>query len=654
LPQKIIFQAPQIPQFETMRLPILPALVTASLLPCAPFSQAAETNGYHEFNYGATKQGAEDWVQSIRVIEPSPRSEIQGDVTVKFRAPGMTEATPYCWQQPTEAQPNPWGHDEKITPAPIVLDAAGNGDFIFPADQFPNGPVNVRIFATNKDGKKDIYELQLFNKGGVKWNQGIPSEIPPGARGMQLIFQDDFDRPLSISNDGRGATYMAHKPGGGDFSGWEFSDILGEGKPFAQVGTWLKIAARKDEESPAGRSGIIASVNRDLKGIWAKAPCYFECRFIAQSAMGTWPAFWTLALTEGEASDELDIIEAYGAMGPGNPNHHGYSIVSHFWRQQNPDGTNKKSFSARPEIMKLGGKSYWSTTFHTYAVSIGLEETVYYFDNIEVLRHPTGEISRDYPHFFLINLALGGLSRWPINLERYADGTDMWVDYVRVFAREPVAADYQPRPISKPDIAVPSIGLSFAAPGNGATEMQDHDAAGMPGFCQANWNNLTGPSGKYRGAKDSDGKVVEGMQLVWTAQGSAPTPKEQKAFHFDFKFSQLVLMSGHLPGRASLEVTGVPYKTYDVLVYLAAAKDNEKSPGQVTLKSNGSAQTIHYLHEHLKGRYVASKALGAAQAQPSNLVIFKALSGDTFTLDWDGTHPPAPSGVAAVQIVSAP
>ena len=33
----------------------------------------------------------------------------------------------------------------------------------------------------------------------------------------------------------------------------------------------------------------------DATGITAKAPCYFECRFIGPNAIGTWPAFWLLS-----------------------------------------------------------------------------------------------------------------------------------------------------------------------------------------------------------------------------------------------------------------------------------------------------------------------------------------------------------------------
>ncbi len=71
--------------------------------------------------------------------------------------------------------------------------------------------------------------------------------------------------------------------------------------------------------------------------------------------------------------------------------------------------------------MELGGKSYWSTTFHTYGLYVGRDETIYYFDGIEVLRHPTNDISKEKPLFFLINYAIGGISGWPIDLERFRE-----------------------------------------------------------------------------------------------------------------------------------------------------------------------------------------------------------------------------------------
>jgi hypothetical protein len=52
-------------------------------------------------------------------------------------------------------------------------------------------------------------------------------------------------------------------------------------------------------------------------------------------------------------------------------------------------------------------------------------------DNIEVGRHATLPLSKEKPHFFLIDLATGG--GWPVDLSRYDGVADMYIDYVRVY-----------------------------------------------------------------------------------------------------------------------------------------------------------------------------------------------------------------------------
>jgi hypothetical protein len=401
---------------------------------------------YADFNYGQNDTNEHlEWVQSISIIEPACRSEVSGKTVVKFKAPGMIEFRALCWSQPDGKHPVHWGHDIDLTPRGADVSPDGTVSLSFNANKFPAGPMNVRIYAKSASGTKDYFELQLYNTGGKVWNRGIPVGDPVGAHGLRPIFEDDFDGPLSISNDGRGARYNAHKPRFGDFSGWPFSDVDGPDNPFSQVDGYLKISARK-RPGTKGSTGLIASVNMDGEGFWVKAPCYLECRFTGQSAPGTWPAFWTITgIDRGGPGDELDIIEAYGGVGKGNPNHPGYSLVSHFWGQKNSDGTPKEVQDKVVRMMELGGGSYWSTTFHTYGVRIGLDDTVYYFDDIEVFRHPTNDVSRDKPHLFLVNYAIGGISGWPIDLERYGNGSDMYVDYVRVYAEQEIEYSI-PRP----------------------------------------------------------------------------------------------------------------------------------------------------------------------------------------------------------------
>lgn len=411
-------------------------LLSAVLAVPAAAQNAAKSTEYTDFNPGGSAAPTQ-WVKSIVITAPELRSHVKGDVKVEFNAPGMTVARALCWQQPTSDNPDPAGHDTLVG-SEITLDAQGAGSFVFPADKYPNGPITVRILANNADNtQKDIRELQLFNDGGVPFNQGIPKSDPPAAAGMKLVFSDDFDKPLSISHDGQGATYASHKPGGGDFSGWKFSDIDNPGKPFSQEGTFLRIHASKEPGQAKGVSGLISSAKLDGTGFFATPPFYMECRFTAQSAPGTWPAFWTITkngITDKKApGDELDIVECYGGVGKGNPNHPGYSITSHFWKQTGPDGKPLKPINKRVDMLTVGNKSYWSTTFHTYGLKVTPTDTIYYLDDVEVMRHPTNEISKNEPAQFMINYAIGGISGWKIDLDREGNASDMWVDYVRCY-----------------------------------------------------------------------------------------------------------------------------------------------------------------------------------------------------------------------------
>ncbi len=89
---------------------------------------------------------------------------------------------------------------------------------------YPHGPITVRISGDNGLVKDNCY-LQLYNKGGVSWNEGMPKDPPPAAKGMKLVFADDFNGPLSISSTDPKATYYDHKPPNGyqDFSVHVFS-----------------------------------------------------------------------------------------------------------------------------------------------------------------------------------------------------------------------------------------------------------------------------------------------------------------------------------------------------------------------------------------------------------------------------------------------
>jgi hypothetical protein len=370
----------------------------------------------------------------IAVVSPPYCADVKGDVRVEVVAPGFKRVTARCWRQGEG-----FGADSTVA-ADVALDEKDAGSFAFPADQYPHGPITLRISAQEGAATDNCY-LQLYNAGGVSWNEGIPKDAPPGAKGMTLVFADDFAGPLSISTRDAGATYFDHKPLGGDFSTLAFTGH-GEAKdPFLQVGTYLRIRADATKKS----AGLISSLTNGGRGIKASAPCYFECRFIGPNAIGSWPAFWLMTdyptrrkehKEKDGPADELDIIEAYGGEGAHHPNAGDkYMITPHAWSQ----GAAGKAAEARafkemhnPISMKKAGiPSTWFESPHTYGCLVTDTDTVYFCDNIEVGRHASLELSKKEPLFFMINLATGG--GWPVDLSRYDGRVDMYVDFVRVY-----------------------------------------------------------------------------------------------------------------------------------------------------------------------------------------------------------------------------
>ncbi|MBQ6192331.1 MAG: glycoside hydrolase family 16 protein [Bacteroidaceae bacterium] len=378
----------------------------------------------------AAQQEEGRWVESINVLSPAPCSLVNGKVKVRLQAKEMTRLAAHTFVHDGKS-----ARQVDLTPKGIELDSDGTGSFSLNMKALPHGPLTIQIAAGNEAGERDLYELQLYNASGKQAVAGIPDTIPAAAQGMQLAFSDDFDGPLSISRDGRGARYNAHKPTFGDFSGWPFADPLAGGQnPFLQRDTYLIIRAHK-KEGTKGSTGLIATVDMDGKGFRAQPPFYMECRLMAHSAPGTWPAFWTVTNIHRGKGDELDIIEAYGGWGEGNPNSTGYWATAHFWGQTDEQGEPLKAPGKLIETTQRRLGTSWSQTFHTYGLLVEKDTTTYFLDDEEVWSHPTNSYSFEQPHVVLVNYAIGGASGWKINLDRYRNTSEMYVDYLRVFEK---------------------------------------------------------------------------------------------------------------------------------------------------------------------------------------------------------------------------
>ncbi|HEX3133695.1 MAG TPA: discoidin domain-containing protein, partial [Planctomycetota bacterium] len=380
---------------------------------------------------------------TVTVSSPAYGGDIQGDTPIAIAAAGFTSVTVSCWKQGADDK----SHGSEATVGTVALDAAGKGSIVFPANDFPHGPLCVRIAAAH-GSIRDTCWLQLYNKGGSPWRQGMPKDAPPAATGMTLLFADDFERMPTISDKDSTATYYSHKPpdGGQDFSSLRFTDLSQPGNPFTQMDTWLRIRADENKHS----AGLISSLKKDGSGVVASLPCYFECRFLGVNATGAWPAFWLLSKqpdypSQRKPCDELDIIEAYGGEGPGRPNAMDkYCITFHAWNQGNAgkkleDDVIKQMGGIVASMNQIGIPSTWFQTPHTYGCKVTDTDTIYYCDDLEIRRHKTMPTSKQDPFYFLINLATGG--GWPVDLSRYHGIADMYVDYVRVYGANVVDVD---------------------------------------------------------------------------------------------------------------------------------------------------------------------------------------------------------------------
>ena len=618
----------------------------AAGLACSAFADEVKVSEeYPEFYNGDTTKGI-DFVQSIKVLAPRYCSNVKGDVTVVFEAKGMTRVLARCWSGEGE-----WGKDTVL--ADVKLDARSRGEFVFHADRYPAGPTTIRLQAIDGKGHQDYCELQVYNLGGVKWKQGIPKSDPPGAKGMNLVYKDDFDGPLSISPDGRGAKYAAHKTGGGDFSGWPFSDPDGDCLPFGQQDTYLRIHASKPFGTK-GRTGILSSIRPDGTGVAVPVPAYFECRLICHSAPGSWGAFWTLSqgtigmknddpryeATKAAGCDELDVLECYGGYGPRNPNHGGhYGITTHFWgqdkdprlswsRQKLPDGSKNPDYKPPhlwADAMPVGGHSSWSWTFHTYGLLITEDETVYYLDDVEMLRHPTGPVTKSQDTWFLINYAIAGISGWPYDLERYGNESDMWVDWVRVYCGKELPKDFG----EVPSVGVKgTIGVSFTSGKDDDSVLRGWDIAGDLDRAQSSWNNVRVVGGAKTGELRDTGGLATSASV---ALGKGAQYEQCEGWGFggaDYRLHRGAIRN------APFAVSGVPFEKYDLVIHLGAGV-NGWSGDVVLLNRSGEeigARAVNFGWIG-NGRYVeATREKGTDSDKPDCMVVFRGLTDREFAV----------------------
>ena len=487
----------------------------------------------------------------------------------------------------------------------------------------------------------------------------------------------------------------------------------------------------------------MSSLRSDGTGLAVPVPAYFECRFVAHNAPGSWPAFWTLTKNtigmdkndprfeeiKAMGTDELDIIEAYGGYGPRNPNtrrgqfHH----VSHFWGQ-NPqpewvdkklkDGTDNPKYqphSFLPATEELGEGSWWSWTPHTYGLAITETDIIYYFDNIETGRHPVTPVTLSQATWFLINYSIGGISGWQIDMERYGNKTDMWVDFVRVYCgavlppeiqidgfvgtkparvrvssptpgavirytlddSEPTAAS----PVADKEILVAkpatlkAVAFIDGLKPSPATKAYVTAAPGVTGSVGINFITKTDDKAQRLSANDIAGIGAEYMQANWnsavvaggvtsfkdflTSDGStspitltlAGEAKPEVGEPWGFNGNDGILKRGNLVSNPRLAFKGIPYEKYDVLVILGAGVHNVQ--GEVALASANKNEAYSFDYGWNGGVHTRATTKPGEEAKNTNYVLFQGVTSPDITVEMTWKGGKGWTGLAAIQIIPA-
>ncbi|MEK0314598.1 chitobiase/beta-hexosaminidase C-terminal domain-containing protein [Cohnella sp. 56] len=415
------------------------------------------------------------------VLSPALRSNLTTDnVTVTFT--NATGATAKVWSQKQPSDPSQINtNGTKDLVADVTL-ANGAGSFVFPASQFPKGPIAIRIDVYNaQNNLVDTAYAQYYNTVGVAWKTGLnEAPVNPVTQGMSITYADDFKSmpALSVAGNGRGssaqntaiaadaahsyATRKVDEARGGMF-GWSyFADHDGSKyDPFSLVDNeYMKLTTTYwPEGNVPGASnywgqksttGYLSSLGQDGSGFHTSGGHnqYFEARMFVGPNPAHWPAFWlltsngavgsdgSLSPVFGTPTDELDINESY----LGTPD--GYQTTTHQWNYstgKNAGTWNNIDTPAWSNINIAMG-------FHTFGLLVTEQTTTYYFDNIPVFTTPTTEVSWEKGSYFIFNGGLSdhfgipqegadtfGSDQQPMGFTRYGNSAYDYIDWVRVY-----------------------------------------------------------------------------------------------------------------------------------------------------------------------------------------------------------------------------
>ncbi|MDD4970579.1 MAG: glycoside hydrolase family 16 protein [Paludibacter sp.] len=161
----------------------------------------------------------------------------------------------------------------------------------------------------------------------------------------------------------------------------------------------------------------------------------FEIRARIDTAMGLWPAIWTLGVNRNwPGNGEIDLMESY----PVNGIHY---ILANVLSVDEKSSLQKWHSIKTPLSKFLEKDKHWPKKFHIWRMDWDEKAIRLYLDN-EILNEtlltttigPDGFQPFNQPHYILLNLAIGGDNGGDLTYTKFP--TKYEIDYVRVYQKK--------------------------------------------------------------------------------------------------------------------------------------------------------------------------------------------------------------------------
>jgi len=263
------------------------------------------------------------------------------------------------------------------------------------------------------------------------------ASVAPQRKGMKLVFSDEFNKegkpdPANWGNETGFKRNEELQWYQADNANCTKGRLLIEGRkanfpnPNYEAGSKHWYTNRKTVKYTS------SSINTSGKQAWTFGR--FEVRARIDTAMGSWPAIWTLGVNyEWPACGEIDMLEFYR---PGNVP----SILANVASGTSKRWKAKWDGSEKPLSTFLQMDKDWVKKYHVWCMDWTKDSINLYVDdmllNTTLLSetvNPDGTSPFLQPQYMLLNLALGGVnggdpskSHFPVTFE---------VDYVRIYQK---------------------------------------------------------------------------------------------------------------------------------------------------------------------------------------------------------------------------